>query len=175
MTAGGSSRTPTPTEDKGYQAFAGRDDVGIVPYEDVYLIFLDWRGGNAMISFENFRSVEGVPIYLQMIRHVKEGLAAGTVRSGDELPSRRVLSATLAVNPNTVQKAYRQLEEEGLIQSRPGAGSCVTASPEQIDGIRKELLRTEVRETAAAMKRMGLKKEEALALLERLYDEEGEE
>ena len=79
-----------------------------------------------MISFENFRSVEGVPIYLQMIRHVKEGLAAGTVRSGDELPSRRVLSATLAVNPNTVQKAYRQLEEEGLIQSRPGAGSCVT-------------------------------------------------
>ena len=66
-----------------------------------------------MISFENFHSVDGVPIYLQMIRHVKQGLAAGTVQNGDELPSRRILSAMLAVNPNTVQKAYRQLEEEG--------------------------------------------------------------
>lgn len=80
-----------------------------------------------MISFENFHSVDGVPIYLQMIRHVKQGLAAGTVQNGDELPSRRILSAMLAVNPNTVQKAYRQLEEEGLIQSRPGAGSHITA------------------------------------------------
>ena len=112
-----------------------------------------------MISFENFHSVDGVPIYLQMIRHVKQGLAAGTVQNGDELPSRRILSAMLAVNPNTVQKAYRQLEEEGLIQSRPGAGSHITASREQIDQIRSELFRTEVQETVAAMKGMGLKKE----------------
>ena len=127
-----------------------------------------------MISFENFHSVEGVPIYLQMIRHVKQGLAAGTVQNGDELPSRRILSATLAVNPNTVQKAYRQLEEEGLIQSRPGAGSHITASPQQVAQIRRELFRTEVRDTVAAMKRMGLGKEEALDLLRRLYDEEEE-
>ena len=127
-----------------------------------------------MISFENFHSVEGVPIYLQMIRHVKQGLAAGTVQNGDELPSRRILSATLAVNPNTVQKSYRQLEEEGLIQSRPGAGSHITASPQQVAQIRRELFRTEVRDTVAAMKRMGLGKEEALDLLRRLYDEEEE-
>lgn len=82
-----------------------------------------------MISFEEFHSVEGIPIYLQMIRHVKEGLASGRIGDGDELPSRRILSATLAVNPNTVQKAYRQLEEEGLIQSRPGAGSHITHRP----------------------------------------------
>lgn len=127
-----------------------------------------------MISFENFHSVEGVPIYLQMIRHVKQGLAAGTVQNGDELPSRRILSATLAVNPNTVQKAYRQLEEEGLIQSRPGAGSHITASSQQVEHIRQELFHTEVQETVAAMKRMGLKKEEAVELLRRLYDEEEE-
>lgn len=127
-----------------------------------------------MISFENFHSVEGVPIYLQMIRHVKQGLAAGTVQNGDELPSRRILSATLAVNPNTVQKAYRQLEEEGLIQSRPGAGSHITASSEQVEHIRQELFHTEVQETVAAMKRMGLKKEETVELLRRLYDEEEE-
>ena len=127
-----------------------------------------------MISFENFHSIEGVPIYLQMIRHVKQGLAAGTVEDGDELPSRRILSAMLAVNPNTVQKAYRQLEEEGLIRSRPGAGSRITVSREQIDRIRSELFHTEVQEAVAAMKRMGLGKEEAVELLRRLYDEEEE-
>lgn len=127
-----------------------------------------------MISFEEFHSVEGIPIYLQMIRHVKEGLASGRIGDGDELPSRRILSATLAVNRNTVQKAYRQLEEEGLIQSRPGAGSHITASPQQVAQIRRELFRTEVRDTVAAMKRMGLGKEEALDLLRRLYDEEDE-
>lgn len=96
------------------------------------------------------------------------------MQNGDELPSRRILSAMLAVNPNTVQKAYRQLEEEGLIQSRPGAGSHITASREQIDQIRSELFRTEVQETVAAMKGMDLKKEEAVELLRRLYDKEGE-
>lgn len=128
-----------------------------------------------MISFENFHSVEGVPIYSQMIRHVRQGLAAGTVQNGDELPSRRILSATLAVNPNTVQKAYRQMEEEGLIQSRPGAGSRITATAEQIDAIRAELFHSEVQAAVAAMKRMGLGKEEAAELLRRLYDEEDAE
>lgn len=127
-----------------------------------------------MITFENFHSVEGVPIYLQMIRHVKEGLAAGKIADGDELPSRRIVSATLAVNPNTVQKAYRQLEEEGLIQSRPGAGSHITAAPAQVEEIRRELFRMEVQETVTAMKRMGLGREEAVELLRRLYDEEEE-
>lgn len=127
-----------------------------------------------MITFENFHSVEGVPIYLQMIRHVKEGLAAGKIADGDELPSRRIVSATLAVNPNTVQKAYRQLEEEGLIQSRPGAGSHITAAPAQVEEIRRELFRREVQETVTAMKRMGLGREEAVELLRRLYDEEEE-
>ena len=127
-----------------------------------------------MITFENFHSVEGVPIYLQMIRHVKERLAAGQIADGDELPSRRIVSATLAVNPNTVQKAYRQLEEEGLIQSRPGAGSHITAGPAQVEEIRRELFRREVQETVTAMKRMGLGREEAVELLRRLYDEEEE-
>ena len=74
-----------------------------------------------MIQFDSFMQAEGVPIYQQIIRYVKQGIAAGTIRDGEELPSRRVLSALLGVNPNTVQKAYRLLEEEGLIQSRSGA------------------------------------------------------
>ena len=67
-----------------------------------------------MLSFDNFLQTEGMPIYLQIIRYIKQGLVAGTVQDGEELPSRRVLSALLAVNPNTIQKAYRILEEEEL-------------------------------------------------------------
>lgn len=67
-----------------------------------------------MVSFEGFRAVDGVPIYLQIQTYIRRGCVAGTIRDGDELPSRRVLSALLGVNPNTVQKAFRLLEDEGL-------------------------------------------------------------
>ena len=70
-----------------------------------------------MIDFAGFVQTEGQPIYLQIMRYIKQGLAAGTIADGEELPSRRALSAFLTVNPNTVQKAYRLLEEEGLVQS----------------------------------------------------------
>ena len=68
-----------------------------------------------MISFDSFVMEEGVPLYQQILLYVKRGIAGGTIQDGDELPSRRVLSALLGVNPNTVQKAYRLLEEEGQI------------------------------------------------------------
>ena len=64
-----------------------------------------------MISFENFVPAQGSPIYMQIILHIKRGAAAGTVKDGDELPSRRMLSALLGVNPNTVQKAYRMSQK----------------------------------------------------------------
>ena len=68
-----------------------------------------------VISFENFIMEDGSPIYQQILRYIKRGVIAGSIKDGDELPSRRVLSAMLGVNPNTVQKAYRMLEEEELI------------------------------------------------------------
>ena len=117
-----------------------------------------------MITFSDFLPVEGMPIYLQIMRYIKQGVAAGTIREGDELPSRRALSALLTVNPNTIQKAYRLLEEEGLVVSRSGAMSTVAAPPELVEG--------EMRQMAAAARRMGLTKKEAHELLERLFDEE---
>ena len=82
-----------------------------------------------MVSFDAFRAVDGTPVYLQIIRYIKRGAVAGTIRDGDELPSRRVLSALLGINPNTVQKAFHLLEEEQLIESRTGAKSCMTKLP----------------------------------------------
>lgn len=66
-----------------------------------------------MVSFEGFRAVDGVPIYLQIQTYVRRGCVAGTIRDGDELPSQpRALGAAQGVNPNTVQKAFRLLEDE---------------------------------------------------------------
>ena len=126
-----------------------------------------------MISFEAFRQTDGTPIYLQIIRYIQQGLAAGTIRDGDELPSRRVVSALLAVNPNTVQKAFRLLEDEGLVVSRAGAKSYVQASPQQIAALRRALLETEMQAMVDAAKRIGLTREEAHRLLDTLYDKEG--
>ena len=98
-----------------------------------------------MISFDNFKMQEGTPLYLQILIYIKRGVVAGVIGHGDELPSRRVLSALLGVNPNTVQKAYRMLEEEGLIQSHSGAKSYVVVNEEKIQQIRSELLEHDAR------------------------------
>ena len=124
-----------------------------------------------MVTFENFAAEDGLPIYLQIIRYVKRGVAAGSIADGEELPSRRVLSARLGVNPNTVQKAYRTLEEEGVIASRSGAKSEVTLTPETVEAVRRQLLEQEAGSLVRALRQAGLDKAAALALLDRLWDE----
>jgi len=122
-----------------------------------------------VISFEELVLTSGMPIYLQIILYVKRGMAAGTIRNGDEMPSRRVLSALLGVNPNTIQKAYRMLEDEGLISSHAGAKSCASVTPEQMVGIRSQLLETDAQTLVEAMKQMGVTREEALELIKKLW------
>ena len=124
-----------------------------------------------MVSFEGFKPEGGAPIYLQIVGYIKRGIVAGTIADGDELPSRRMLSALLGVNPNTVQKACRLLEEEGLIQSRSGAKSCVAADEAARTRVRRDLLREEAQSVVAAMKRMGLSRQEALDLIARHWEE----
>ncbi len=125
-----------------------------------------------MIDFEGFVQTEGQPIYLQIMRYIKQGLASGIIADGEELPSRRALSAYLTVNPNTVQKAYRLLEEEELVQSHAGAKSFVCATERQRAALRRELTENELRGMVRNMKGMGLTAKEAAALVEKLYAEE---
>ena len=120
--------------------------------------------------FDGFSPVEGSPLYRQIIRHIQRGLAAGTIRYGDELPSRRTLSALLGVNPNTVQKAYRLLEEEGIITSHTGAKSLVAADARTVEHVRRELLAEEAGALVRAMREMGVDREEALDEIRRLWD-----
>lgn len=78
----------------------------------------------------------GVPIYVQLVDQVKRALEVGTLRSGDKLPTVRQLASELAVAPNTIVKAYDELQKVGLIESRPGAGTVVAAQVE--DTMRKQ-------------------------------------
>jgi GntR family transcriptional regulator len=86
----------------------------------------------------------GVPPYLQLIQQVHQALRLGVLLQGDQLPTVKEVSASVAVNPNTVHKAYRELEYEGLVEARPGRGTFVTRSlateaPGFHDVLRQEL------------------------------------
>mgnify|MGYP002798946325 FL=1 len=132
------------------------------------------KGVVTLVTFEGLRLEEGMPIYLQIIRYLERGIAAGTVRDGDELPSRRVLSARLGVNPNTIQKAFRALEEAGVITSRAGAKSEVSLTPERAEAIRRRLLEEEAAALVGALRQMGLDREQAAALVLQLWDRQEE-
>jgi DNA-binding transcriptional regulator YhcF (GntR family) len=81
-----------------------------------------------MISFRvDGRS--GIPPYLQIVRQVRQALRMGVLDVGDQLPSVREVVTAVAVNPNTVLKAYRDLEREGLVEARAGQGTFVRARP----------------------------------------------
>ena len=70
----------------------------------------------------------GVPIYLQLMEQVKHAIETGALRAGEQLPGIRPLAEELVINPNTVAKAYRELEHEGVIELRHGAGAFVSAN-----------------------------------------------
>jgi GntR family transcriptional regulator len=77
-----------------------------------------------MIEF-HLDSHSGVPSYLQIVQQVKHALRLDLLKVGDQLPTVREVVAQIAINPNTVLKAYRDLEREGLVESRPGQGTFV--------------------------------------------------
>jgi len=123
-----------------------------------------------MISFENFKMQGDSPIYQQIVLYIKRGAVAGTIKNWDELPSRRVLSALLGVNPNTVQKACRILEEEGLIQSMAGSKSVMVLDEAKLQSIRSELVEADAKGAVMKLKQMGLSREEAKGLLDKYWE-----
>ena len=68
----------------------------------------------------------GVPVYLQLMERIKHAISTGALRGGEQLPTIRALAAEVCMNPNTVARAYRDLESEGVITVRHGAGAFVT-------------------------------------------------
>ena len=88
-------------------------------------------------SFLRPNPSSGVPIYLQLIEQVKHAIETGALRAGEQLPGIRPLAERLVINPNTVAKAYRELEHEGIIELRHGAGAFVSGvRPRQMTNVR---------------------------------------
>jgi GntR family transcriptional regulator len=83
----------------------------------------------------------GVPAYLQLVQQVRNALRLGRLRPGDRLPTVREVVASLALNPNTVLKAYRELEHERIAEGRPGAGTFVVGSQPSIRDEDHDILR----------------------------------
>lgn len=80
----------------------------------------------------------GVPVYRQIIDQILGGIAAGTLAPGDQLPTVRQLAVDLAINPNTVVRAYRELEIRSVLSTQQGVGTFVTAVPVQPDDAERQ-------------------------------------
>lgn len=123
-----------------------------------------------MVTFDTLELKGDTPIYLQIIHHIKAGLVAGTMVHGDELPSRRQVSTLLGVNPNTIQKAYKQLEEEGFLLSHTGAKSTIQITEEQVFALKTLLIEEDIGSIIEHLKAFGVEKEEALVLLDKFWE-----
>ena len=107
----------------------------------------------------------GVAPYLQIVQQVKEALRLGVLDVGDQLPTVREVVGVLAINPNTVAKAYRDLEREGLVVARQGRGTFITSTLATPSLEHHDVLRRELERWLAAAEEAGLDEESIRALI----------
>ena len=117
-----------------------------------------------MVEFRVDRSA-GLPAYLQLVQQVREALRLGWLHQGDRLPTVREVVASSGVNPNTVLKAYRELEMAGLVEARQGSGTYVKASLGSAAPEAMNQLRIRLAAWVASARAAGLENEDIQALL----------
>jgi GntR family transcriptional regulator len=116
----------------------------------------------------------GVPVYLQVESQVKQAVAAGALRTGEALPSTRKLAAQLRINPNTVARAYQNLERDGVTRSVPGGGTFVADGlPGLLKSEKVKRLRPLAQQLAVEGRQLRLPREEILKMLEEELDKLG--
>lgn len=120
---------------------------------------------NAMISL-NYR--DSRPIYEQIEDGLRKLIVTGALGADEKLPSVRALAAQLAINPNTIQRAYNELEGEGYIYSVPGKGSFASANAGADEARRRELL-GKVRELLAELRYLGVSQQELADLVKEVF------
>ena len=114
------------------------------------------------------------PVYLQVVRYFKEQIATGRLESGEEIPSRRELANLLKINPNTAQKAYKEMEEQGLIYTERNFPSRVTTDKDILSSVRQELIHEAVGTFIKAIKPIQLPVDEVLTIVKEAYRDEQE-
>jgi GntR family transcriptional regulator len=119
------------------------------------------------MNFElDFRS--GIPIYIQVVEHIHQSVLRGDLKPGDQLPTVRSLALDLRVNFNTIARAYRLLDESGIISTQQGRGTYILAlpSPEETDQLRNRSLHNLVHHHLLDASRLGASPDEILNLLQ---------
>ena len=114
------------------------------------------------------------PIYAQLLERIQLQIVSGTYGPGDKLPSVRELAAEASVNPNTMQKAFAELERSGLIVTKRTSGRFVTEDKDMITQIRTQLAKEEALSFIEKMKELGFEKNDILALLSAVAEEPAE-
>jgi GntR family transcriptional regulator len=109
----------------------------------------------------------GVAPYLQLIRQVRQALRLGLLRAGDQLPTVKDVAGSLAINPNTVLKAYRLLEYEGLVAAKPGVGTFMTKTMSEESVAAHQRLSMELSAWIGRAQMAGLDSEDMEALFQR--------
>ena len=111
------------------------------------------------------------PIYLQLVERIQMDIVSGVYHAGDKLPSVRELAADAAVNPNTMQKAFTELERSGLVYTQRTNGRYMTEDQERISRVREELARECTQSYLSNIRRLGYEREQALALAQKIIEE----
>jgi GntR family transcriptional regulator len=129
---------------------------------------LPFQGGDVVIDFQlDVRS--GVAPYVQLVQQVRHALRLGLLDVGDRLPTVKEVVTKLAINPNTVLKAYRELEHDGLVSPRPGLGTFVTRSLADDTLPAHEALRQDLVQWFAKAEKAGLDAESIQALFQTTF------
>jgi GntR family transcriptional regulator len=116
-----------------------------------------------MIEF-HLDGSSGVPTYVQLVQQVHQALQLGLLEPGDRLPTAQQVVAALAINPNTVLKAYRDLEREGLVRARPGLGTFVVGRLPRTDAAAQAKFRRSMAVWLRSAREAGLSAEEIEAI-----------
>lgn len=109
------------------------------------------------------------PIYLQIILEFKRRIAVGVLKPGEKVPSQRDLAALLKVNANTVQRAYREMETLGMVETLRGQGTFVCQDEKIVEETRTEMLKDLVDDFVHAMRSLGLTQEETVKEVEQMF------
>ena len=111
------------------------------------------------------------PLYEQLVEQLRRQIVLGGMKAGAAMPSVRQLATELGINPNTIQKAYRRMEEEGMILSIPGKGSFVSDDLADMLTKQQEDQRNKARQILLSCREMGITKEEITQMVEEIYKE----
>ena len=114
------------------------------------------------------------PIYTQILERIQTRIISGIYKPGEKLPSVRELAAEASVNPNTMQKAFAELERSGLIQTQRNNGRTVTEDTDMIKQVQTQVALSQVQSFFSTMTQLGFNKEEILAFVKKAAEEGAE-